>query len=191
MAAGLLDAIHTPAQGNRHIDGVTWCADNGCFTDNWDEAKWWAWLQANAHRADTCEFAVAPDVVGDAHATLARSMPWLPKIRELGYPVAFVAQDGIAPHWTPWPEFDVLFIGGTTGWKLSADAREMVKAAKLRGKHVHMGRVNSLRRLRYAQAIGCDSADGTYITFGPDENLPKVLGWLRAVENPLPFGEAS
>jgi hypothetical protein len=44
-----------------------------------------------------------------------------------------------------------------------------------------MGRVNSLTRLRYAEAIGCDSADGTYIVFGPDVNFPKVLGWLRDV----------
>jgi hypothetical protein len=42
-----------------------------------------------------------------------------------------------------------------------------------------MGRVNSLRRHRYAAAIGCDSADGTYLTRGPDENLPKLLGWVR------------
>ena len=49
--------------------------------------------------------------------------------------------------------------------------------AKRRGKQVHMGRVNSARRYRYAEAIGCDSADGTYIAFGPDVNLPKVLAW--------------
>jgi hypothetical protein len=44
-----------------------------------------------------------------------------------------------------------------------------------------MGRVNSFRRLRYAQAIGCDSADGTYIAFGPNQNLPNVLAWLDAI----------
>lgn len=42
-----------------------------------------------------------------------------------------------------------------------------------------MGRVNSERRYRYALAIGCDSADGTYLTFGPDQNLPDVLAWSR------------
>jgi hypothetical protein len=31
-----------------------------------------------------------------------------------------------------------------------------------------MGRVNSLKRLRYASAIGCDTADGTYVAFAPD-----------------------
>jgi hypothetical protein len=56
-----------------------------------------------------------------------------------------------------------------------------VGEARGRGKWVHMGRVNSLRRLRYAAAIGCDSADGTYLAFGPDTNLPAVRGWLRDV----------
>ena len=33
--------------------------------------------------------------------------------------------------------------------------------AKRRRKWVHMGRVNSERRIRYAASIGCDSIDGT------------------------------
>jgi hypothetical protein len=47
-----------------------------------------------------------------------------------------------------------------------------------------MGRVNSLRRLRYADAIGCDSADGTYIAHGPDINLPALLGWAAVRQRP-------
>ncbi|MET7951050.1 hypothetical protein [Micromonospora sp. NPDC005324] len=47
-----------------------------------------------------------------------------------------------------------------------------------------MGRVNSLRRLRHATAIGCHSADGTYLAFGPDQNLPNLLSWLQTVNNP-------
>jgi hypothetical protein len=44
-----------------------------------------------------------------------------------------------------------------------------------------MGRLNSRRRLRHAAAIGCHSADGTYLAYGPDKNLPKLLGWLNTV----------
>ncbi|MGW3571669.1 hypothetical protein ACWDSL_48685 [Streptomyces sp. NPDC000941] len=44
-----------------------------------------------------------------------------------------------------------------------------------------MGRVNSARRLTYAAAIGCASADGTYVAFGPDKNLPTALRWVREV----------
>lgn len=39
--------------------------------------------------------------------------------------------------------------------------------------------MNSLRRLTYAAAIGCHSADGTYLAYGPDRNLPTLLRWLR------------
>jgi hypothetical protein len=30
--------------------------------------------------------------------------------------------------------------------------------------------------LRYAASIGCDSADGTYLAFGPERNLSRLLG---------------
>jgi hypothetical protein len=180
MATGLLDCITTPLQGNKIPMGAWICADNGCFGKGYPgDDKWFTWLQTLP--ADRCRFATAPDVVGDAAATLVRSVPWLAKIRGLGIPAAFVAQDGLESLTVPWDEFDVLFIGGTTGWKLGRHARELVREAKARAKQVHMGRVNSLTRLRYAEAIGCDSADGTYIVFGPDVNFPKVLGWLRDV----------
>lgn len=175
--------IDTPAQGNKRPPGVVWCADNGCFGKGYPgDEKWLGWLTKNAQDTGTCLFATAPDVVGDAAATLERSAPFLPLIRELGYPAALVAQDGLEDLDVPWDTFDVLFIGGSTEWKLGAEARGLIIEAKARRKHVHMGRVNSERRYRYAQAIGCDSVDGTYLTFGPDLNLPAVLAWSRLTE---------
>lgn len=189
MRNGQLDYIDTPAQGNTRPGDVLWCADNGAFSDRFDEDKWWRFLTANAHAAHTCAFAVAPDVVGDAQATLERSLPWLPKIRALGYPAAFVAQDGLENLPIPWDTFDCLFIGGTTAWKLGHHARHIAAEAKRRGKWLHMGRVNSEKRFRYARAIGCDSVDGTYLTYGPDTNLPKLLAWLRGNNQHYLFGE--
>jgi len=190
MSAGVIDCIVTPAQGNRIPDGAYICADNGCFGKGYpgDEA-WWAWLQTLP--ADRCRFAVAPDVVADAAATLERSTPWLSRIRGLGIPAAFVAQDGLENMAVPWDSFDVLFIGGSTEWKLGPHARALTGEAKRRGKWVHMGRVNSQLRMRYAMNIGCDSADGTFIAFGPDQNLPKVLGWLRHVDHPQLWEETA
>lgn len=192
MLTGHLGYIDTPAQGNRRPAGVTWCADNGCFGKGYpgDEA-WLAWLEQNAHDAPTCLFATAPDVVGDAEATLARSVPFLPAIRALGYPAALVAQDGLEHLDVPWDAFDVLFIGGTTHWKLSRAVRDLVIDAKAKGKHVHMGRVNSRRRYQYALAIGCDSVDGTYLVFGPDVNLPKLLAWVAEGDRQRGLWEAS
>ena len=189
MTEGRIGYIDTPAQGNKRPEGVPWCADNGCFSEKWDEAKWWAFLEANAYAASDCLFAVAPDVVGDGWRTLIKARPWLMKIKALGYPVAYVAQDGCEKHPIPWHDFDVLFIGGTTEWKLGPVARQVVAEAKSRGKRVHMGRVNSQRRYEYARAIGCDSVDGTYLTFGPDTNLPKLLAWTRSNDQYSLFGD--
>jgi len=194
MTAGLIDCIATPKSGkNRVPQGAAWCADNGCFGKGYPgDAEWFAWLEQHTQR-DLCVFAVAPDVVGDAVATMARSLPWLPKIRALGYPAAFVAQDGLEDMEVPWDEFDVLFIGGTTEWKMGTAARGLVDQAKARGKWVHMGRVNSEKRMRYADAIGCDSSDGTFIAFGPDVNLPRMLVNLRGVNDQmaLDFGASA
>lgn len=189
MRRGEIGMIATPKQGQSVPADAEWCADNGCFGKGYpgDDA-WFAWLESyTAEERTRCAFAVAPDVVGDAAATLERSKPWLAPIRALGYPVAFVAQNGAETVGLPWDDLDVVFIGGDTDWKLGPHARHIVQEAKKRGKGVHMGRVNSATRIRYADAIGCDSADGTYIAFGPDANLPKVLGWLRGVNdiNPL------
>jgi len=182
MSVGLLNMIATPKQGNPIPPGATWCADNGCFGKGYPgDNAWFAWLQSfTIEERARCVFAVAPDVVGDAWRSHLRSFPWLAKIRKLGYPAAYVAQNGAELHPVPWHDFDVLFIGGDTAWKLGPHARALVAEAKRRGKWVHMGRVNSQRRLAYADAIGCDSADGTYIAFGPDRNFPHVLSWLRA-----------
>lgn len=186
MGAGLLGQIATPAAGNRVEVGVEWCADNAVFAGKYpgDDA-YLAWLADRAHLAAWCRFVVSPDVVGDAAATIALSAPMLPRIRALGFPAAFVAQDGLEDLDVPWDSFDVLFIGGSTEWKLGAAARRVVAEAKAHGKWVHMGRVNSRERIQYADAIGCDSVDGTYLAFGPDINLPHVLGWLSEIETQL------
>jgi hypothetical protein len=191
MAAGQLVVIATPKQHNRIPDGALWVADNGCGPGKHGIGKGYpgderflAWLASHEAERCRCLFAAAPDVVGSAQATLARSLPMLPRIRELGYPAALVAQDGLELSEVPWAAFDALFIGGSTEWKLGPDAARLVRAAKARGKHVHFGRVNSRKRLRYAAELGCDTADGTYLTFGPDRNLPILLGWLRELAQP-------
>lgn len=195
MRAGDLGFIATPSQGNRRPPGVAWCADNGCYSNRWDQASWWAFLERNATDAGTCLFAVAPDVVGDAAATLERSRPWLGPIRDLGYRVALVAQDGLEHLETPWQDIDALFIGGSTAWKLGPAARELVAEARARGLWVHMGRVNSQRRYVYAHDIGCDSVDGTFLTYGPRLLLPELLSWPRAagdaMRTPLPLERVS
>jgi hypothetical protein len=186
MSAGLLGCMTTPAQGNRIPDGAWWAADNGKFGRGWPGPEaWFLWLkkQATTYDPNLCLFAVAPDVPFDAAGTLAESHPWLPMIRDLGIPAAFAAQDGCERGLLPdWDEFDVLFLAGTTEWKIGPVAEALSRQAKTRDKGVHMGRVNSRRRLDIADWFGCDSADGTYIAFGPTKNLGRALGWMSELE---------
>jgi hypothetical protein len=155
--------------------------------------------------AGKTQFVVAPDVVGDWEKTLERSKPWLAEIRKSGLPVAFAAQDGIEKHpeKIPWDDFDVLFIGGSTAWKLgfnpidgvfrptdaqlrksgfNNDFTKMLKQARAKGKRIHMGRVNSWKRAEMANyGMQLDTMDGNFIGVAPDKNLPQVLSWLDAI----------
>jgi hypothetical protein len=184
MTTGELGMMATPAEGKSPAFAKVWAADNGCFGKGYPgDAGYLAWLGKHSEHAPRCMFATAPDVVGDAAATLERSAPFYAPIRALGYPVALVAQDGLTPGRVPWADIDALFIGGSTDWKLGAAARLLITEAKARGLFVHIGRVNSHRRMRYAQFVGADSVDGTFLTFGPEKNLPKLRGWLRDIHN--------
>jgi hypothetical protein len=114
-----------------------------------------------------CLFVTAPDVVGDAQATDDLWEVWSHVIHMTSLPAAYVAQDGC----TKIPDnADVLFIGGTTEFKMSDSAAELVRDFD---GWTHMGRVNSWRRLEYAMSLGIDSVDGTSFSMFTDRWLPK------------------
>jgi hypothetical protein len=118
-------------------------------------------------------FVTAPDVVGDAEATTELFYQWKDDIRSIGKPVAYVTQDGLTEP--PWDDLDALFLGGSSVWKMGRVNREIVHEAKRRGLWVHMGRVNGRERVRYAKAIGCDSFDGTSMSWFKDDKLRRLL----------------
>lgn len=188
LAAGGIGLLRTP--GNRYtLEGVAvWALDNGCFTGAYPgDGAYLALLdELEAHR-DRCLFVAVPDVVADADATLARFPDMAARIRARGWPVALVGQDGMEARPVPWQAVDWLFIGGSTEWKLGAGAADLIRQARARGKRVHVGRVNSWRRFARFAALGCDTADGTYLAFGPDTNAPKVRAWIRDVGRPTLF----
>lgn len=165
------------------LSQTVWAADNGCFAqgDTFDDSHWLAWLEMRMAYTRTCLFAVAPDVLSDALATLYRSTPYLDEIRALGFATAFVSQDGATGALVPWDAIDCLFVGGSTAWKFCAASVALIHDAKRRNKWVHIGRVNSLRRLMTAHAVGADSADGTHLKYRPDRYIPQVKRWLHHV----------
>tara|TARA_R110000764_G_scaffold234695_1_gene328722 strand:+ start:184 stop:741 length:558 start_codon:yes stop_codon:yes gene_type:complete len=157
--------------------GWIWAADNGCFSDKWDSTQWLAWLNRKAGAL----FATVPDVVGDAAATRLRWDEWHATVAASGHLPAYVLQDGQDDVDVPWDDAACVFIGGSTEYKLSESARRHAAEARRRGLWVHMGRVNSYKRLSMAADWGCNSADGTLLAFGPDILVPKLLSWITRI----------
>jgi hypothetical protein len=188
----------------------SWAVDNGLFglarrhrEETFSSSKFYSYLDRLPRSAlfvaapDVLRFVAAPDgvkgvwckeherfeiPVGDAAATLAQFPEHARAIRALGFKVALVGQDGIETMLDeiPWELVDAVFLGGSDAFKLGPAGRALVAAAKARGKWIHMGRVNSGKRFAYAAELGCDSADGTFLGFGPSKNLPRLLSWLDA-----------
>jgi hypothetical protein len=162
--------------------GWIWAADNGCFSmGKWKEERWLSWL-SNDHPRSGCLFATVPDSVGDHTGTLIRWNKYFETVRQLRYPLAFVAQNGAMPNNVPWGELDCLFIGGDDWFKTAASTFALARHARSLGKWVHVGRVNSLRRLRLWRD-DADSSDGTFLAYGPEKNAPRVKGWVEALRS--------
>jgi hypothetical protein len=153
-----LGTLLRPGNGNLPT-GRPWAADNGAFSGFNEKA--FVHMLGRLKGLPGCLWVAAPDVVADATATLALFDLWEPRIRAMGFPVAFIAQDGLNGQDVPWDRFECLFIGGSTAYKLGPSAQARALEAKARGKLVHMGRVNSIERMKIAHQIGVDSVDGT------------------------------
>ena len=160
--------IRTPSSYNIHKYGYWWICDNEAFTNKFTWGRLVSFLDSMNKWRNLCKFVVCPDEVSNACATLDKFRWYAWRIKALGWPVAFVAQDGQElMHWPP--EYDALFIGGTTEWKESDAADWCIGKAKSAGKWVHVGRVNSNRRIRHFQLVGVDSVDGTSPAIAPDQ----------------------
>lgn len=183
---GYVGRLVSPRSGNRVRPGERWAADNDAFLA-WDGPRFRRML-ARLSGVPGCLFVAAPDVVADAAATLARFGEWAPEIAAAGLPAALVGQDGAEGLDLPWGEFDALFVGGSTAWKLSAAAADLCREARARGKWAHVGRVNTRRRLRVAYDLGADSVDGTGWSMFPDKYLRRDLPYLEGLHaQPLLF----
>jgi hypothetical protein len=154
-----LGVLSSPRRIYKTVEGYPWAADNDAYLA-WDESRYRAMLEQITNMQD-CLFVTAPDVVGDSAETLRLFSRWRDEVAGTGHPIALVAQDGLNVNAVPWHAVDAIFVGGTTVWKLGSAARRIVSEARFRGIWTHMGRVNSRRRLIYAQSIGCQSVDGT------------------------------
>jgi hypothetical protein len=62
-----------------------------------------------------------------------------------------------------WNLIAAIFIGGSTRFKLSKAAVDIIRTAQAMDKWVHVGRVNTPERWDRFEKLGVDSVDGTGI----------------------------
>lgn len=163
--------LMTPASSFCNAGG-TFAVDNGCF-GVFDQAGWQRLLDRNKPYQEQCLWVAAPDVVGSARRTLEVFGVWGQWLRNEGWPVALVAQDGIEDLAIPWAEVDAVFIGGTDRFKDSDAAKQVAKAGKLLGKAVHLGRVNAGRYRAWKDHA--DTCDGSGYSRFSDEMFRRLL----------------
>lgn len=135
--------------------GIPVAADNRAFS-GWDERQFLRMLD-DITGIDVL-WVAAPDVVSDAAATDDMWERWAPELLGRGLRPAYVAQNGMRA--IP-PNAAAVFIGGDDAFKLGPEGQAAVDAARARALPVHVGRVNSSRRVGLVRRMGADSFDGT------------------------------
>lgn len=147
----------------RRWRGKRYGIDNGAFAKSGFEPNaFMRTVEKMEGERDDCLFVAVPDVVGEAMRTLEMFEHWAPKLR--GWPLAFVAQDGIEHVKIPWVEVAAVFIGGGDHFKMSGHAAAVVRTARAMGKWVHVGRINTPERMDRFISLNMDSCDGTGVS---------------------------
>lgn len=139
--------------------GFPYAIDNGAWTAHskqqpWDAERFARLVYSFGGAAD---FVVCPDVVADRERTLELAHEWLPRLRWVPR-LLWAAQDGMTP--ADVPAGLGVFVGGSDAYK----ERSVPMWGAWRssgGPYLHVGRVNTARRIRLCMRAGVDSVDGT------------------------------
>jgi len=152
--------------------GIPYGLDNGCFAEFRQDT--WERLLDEALN-DPPLWACLPDIVGDAARTLDLFDAFYNRTH--GVRRALVLQDGIERFRIPWDRLEAVFVGGTDRFKCSPEALAAARTAKMLGKWVHVGRVNTSARVDFWLGLA-DSLDGSGIS-RYDHMLEDVLTVLK------------
>jgi len=169
---GSVGHLYSPGAQRGPYPWLPYALDNGAFA-GFDEGAWVALLRWAALSGQAPLWVVVPDVVGDRDGTLERWEQYAPVAAKFGWPLAFVAQDGMAFEDVP-EDAEVVFIGGTTDWKLAA-----LRPWCERFSRVHVGRVNTLDRLLLCHRAGAESCDGTGWGRGDKQQLNGLIRYME------------
>lgn len=171
--------ILVSARGVLRTEGFAYAVDNGAWTsyargEPFNSATFLRAVEALGALAD---WVVLPDVVGDAPATFRLAREWAPRLA--AYRRMLVLQDGVTG-----PDADAfrtehplhgVFVGGSSDWK-DANLAWWSAWAHERGLMCHVGRVNTLARLRRCVEARVHSVDGSGVSRFVDHALA-FRGW--------------
>lgn len=168
-----------------NASGFPYALDNGAWTEHqtgkpWDGERFARLVYRFGAAAD---FVATPDVVADRERTLERAHEWLPRLRWVPR-LLWTVQDGMTPDDVP--AGLGVFVGGSTKWKLSS-LPMWGRWRATGGPYLHVGRVNSERRILLCKQAGADSCDGTAGTLYA-VNIPRLdRASRRAFQSRLEF----
>jgi hypothetical protein len=157
----------SPKGNSLRTEGMRYALDNGAWTayqqqQPFDED---AFVRAVDLVGEGADWIVLPDVVQGGMASLEFSLTWMERLKGIPTKLLIAVQDGVqledvAPNLSP---AIGIFIGGSTSWK-ETTAGAWGSLARRRNCHLHVGRVNTVRRIRICAAAGANSIDGTSVS---------------------------
>ena len=175
---GKMGHLFSPGDQKGPLEFMRYALDNGAYSaftskKEWDEAAWirlldWAKISGQAPL-----WALVPDVVGNRVATLANWERYRATAARYNWPLAFAVQDGMEPIDVP-ASADVIFVGGSTEWKWRTVGLWCATFPR-----VHVGRVNSYKRLWQCHDLGAESCDGTGWMRGDQVQYRGLLAYLE------------
>jgi len=153
------------AKGRHRTEGFPYALDNGAWWAHqtglpFDSVAFW---EVYRRFGDGADFVVLPDIVGGGLRSLVFSLRWRARM-EWRCPQLLAVQDGMTPALVATfvdvgPDLGI-FVGGTTEWK-ERTLPAWGKLAKARGAYLHVGRVNTARRIELCALVGAHSFDGS------------------------------
>lgn len=158
---GAIGWMLSPATGFKQpVEWLPYAVDNGKFAAHRNNQPWninhfFSILDRCRISPNKPRWIVVPDEILNAEATKRLWRDYRSELMRYGWPLAFVAQDGMVPRDVP-RNADVVFIGGSTNWKWRNVAHFAATFPR-----VHVGRVNWHDKLEYCSRLGIESVDGS------------------------------
>jgi hypothetical protein len=170
------------ATGELLTNGIPYAVDSGAWTAHTKGRPFdmQAYQTAVLRLGRDAEWVALPDIVGGGLASLDLSLSSLVWTRQHTARVFLVLQDGMLPEHVAGLDVDGWFLGGSTEWKLRTLPMWGACATE-HGRPLHVGRVNSAKRIKACIMAGAASFDGASVSLFPSTlpALDAAARWKR------------